>query len=772
MKLIEVKLDNNEFVETGNSIDFPLEIRMSVFGSNDGWCDDLLLGHVGKDHTHFRISFSDEDDSKLDDFWTKESLSNDKFRFLPLLDENKASTSTVSKKMDLEKFYASFGLETTANDELVDKRIRYIDTSKTNCWDDNATPATPKYFANRFTKGGSKQTNGWNESMENITSCTSVCQQNKQVDVTFKSNETTWTKSTTTVEITTESVHLCSESNDRHMQQNHETNQFTETKEIRDVCQNQQIKEKVIETTPKNETELVPFDGRDVFTKQSIFGDIYRRGSKDVYVLNELTRNVTLQISVREDVMLKLFRNLFRTNNEKWFNSITGLKIRTVSVHHSSEFNGRHERQTREINQSLETKEIRDACHNQQRKEKEIETKPNVEPVTFDFTDVSAIQTMYDEQYKKVSNDKNVENELRKKFTSTSARKEKKYANMTFDEFQKKFWSNFKTWHYSVATLEKRIASVSEFLKFDGLGPYEKYFEEIDVKESKNEMELVSLDCIDVFAIQRMYDEQYKKVSNDKNVENELRKKFTSTSARKEKKYANMTFDEFQKTFWSNFKTWHYSVATLEKRIASVSEFLKFDGFGPYEKYFEEIDVKDESKANNEMELVSFDCTSSRKKNKYVNMKFDEFQKNFWSNFKTWFYSIATFENRIASVSEFFKFDCLGPYEKYFEEVDVTDNDEINENKTKIKPEVDITTTSRNKTEIYKLWKYSRSKKTLEIFEQNIRHLWKNSKSKLMQFATFTFVINQHLEQEIAFIKSEKDFQKFINTLKITSACV
>ena len=199
---------------------------------------------------------------------------------------------------------------------------------------------------------------------------------------------------------------------------------------------------------------------------------------------------------------------------------------------------------------------------------------------------------------------------------------------------------------------------------------------------------------------------------------------------------------------------------------------MKFDGFGPYEKYFEEIDVKDESKANNEMELVSFDCTSSRKKNKYVNMKFDEFQKNFWSNFKTWFYSIATFENRIASVSEFFKFDCLGPYEKYFEEVDVTDNDEINENKTKIKPEVDITTTSRNKTEIYKLWKYSRSKKTLEIFEQNIRHLWKNSKSKLMQFATFTFVINQHLEQEIAFIKSEKDFQKFINTLKITSACV
>ncbi|MCH9715675.1 MAG: hypothetical protein K0U52_01140 [Gammaproteobacteria bacterium] len=490
MKLIEVKLEKDKFVETGTCVDLSLETRMLLFGSNDGlWCDDLLFGHVGKDQKHFRISFSDEDHSKLDDFWSKESLSNDKFRFVPF-DENKdTSISMVSKKTDLEKIYASLGLETMVNDSLIDDRLSFIDTSTKNCWEKKPTPIVPNYFAERFTKRGSKQKDVWNRSRKNFTSWTSVRQQKERVDVTFESNNKTWSNSITTIETRTVSVHEFSESDGRHIQQKQEINQLPERKENRETCQNQQRKEKEIETTPSNETELVPLDFTDVFAIQLMFEEKYNRGSKDVNVKNELTRKFTM-----------------------W----------------------------------------------------------------------------------------------------TSARKENKRGDMKFEDFEEKFWYNFKTWYYSIATLENRITSVEEFLKFDGLGPYEKHFEKMDMMDD---------------------DERNKK---------------KETNERKTEMEPN-------------------------------------------------VDMK----------------TSSKKTETNIDKKID------------------TIVTRNQSRPE--------------------------ENAVK-------KTSSIKKTEIRKLWEDSRSNKTLETFERNVRHLWKNSNFKTMQFNTFTFVINQHYNGQIVKL-TRKQFARTSHTI-------
>ncbi|MCH9736299.1 MAG: hypothetical protein K0U78_17385 [Actinomycetia bacterium] len=712
-----------------------LETRMLLFGSNDGlWCDDLLFGHVGKDQKHFRISFSDEDHSKLDDFWSKESLSNDKFRFVPF-DENKdTSISMVSKKTDLEKIYASLGLETMVNDSLIDDRLSFIDTSTKNCWEKKPTPIVPNYFAERFTKRGSKQKDVWNRSRKNFTSWTSVRQQKERVDVTFESNNKTWSNSITTIETRTVSVHEFSESDGRHIQQKQEINQLPERKENRETFQNQQRKEKVIETIPKNETELVPLDFTDVSVKQSMLEDKYRRGSKDVNVKNESRRNFTSWTSIRKekkwvDVTFESFRNSFRTNNETWSNSITGLEIRTLSVHEFSEFNGQHVQQKQEINQLPERKENRETCQNQQRKEKEIETTPSneTELVPLDFTDVFAIQLMFEEKYNRGSKDVNVKNELTRKFTLwTSARKENKRGDMKFEDFEEKFWYNFKTWYYSIATLENRITSVEEFLEFDGLGPYEKHFEEMDVTDkinddrrrqqketkTKNETELVQL----------MFEEKYGRGSKDVNVKNELRRKFASTSARKENKYVDMKFDDFEEKFWSNFKTWYYSIATLENRITSVEEFLKFDGLGPYEKHFEKMDMMDDDERNKKKE------TNERKTEMEPNVDMKTSSKKTETNIDK---KIDTIVTRNQSRPE--------------------------ENAVK-------KTSSIKKTEIRKLWEDSRSNKTLETFERNVRHLWKNSNFKTMQFNTFTFVINQHYNGQIVKL-TRKQFARTSHTI-------
>ncbi len=110
-------------------------------------------------------------------------------------------------------------------------------------------------------------------------------------------------------------------------------------------------------------------------------------------------------------------------------------------------------------------------------------------------------------------------------------------------------------------------------------------------QETEKTKEIVPDDVKDPFTVRSMFFKKKDIASKDPNVLNRLKIKYESWIAtQKETKWRNTTYQSFTDTFWFNYETWDYSIASLEKRTTSVDEFLKFDGLGPYEKHFQTMD--------------------------------------------------------------------------------------------------------------------------------------------------------------------------------------